>query len=600
MRTKMSTSYLSKIIWLLGSEKKKLPVLLFCVLLASLLDVLGIGAVGPLAVATLKDTGIEVPPISLPFFNLNLDSFTPASIGLFILAVFAIKVFVGLFINYYVLRFCWYHKAGLRRKLMHHYMGSDYEELKKKNSSDYIYNMLAAVNQYLQSAMLPLLRVFSEGIVFVSVVALLLVMYGKIFSVFVGFVVFAALIYDRIFRKKNTRFGKLANDHAIRALTYMREGINSFRSAKIFGIEDHFVKSVYHHSLEDSKCKLWSQFLSSSIKYLFELVLVIFIASVVVFSGFMQNPAALTPALAAIGVATIRLLPMVSIVLRSFVSIRFGKDSTNRLYNELSAKNKQLNFVVPDQNLLRPSKEKLSLINCQHKPLIEFKSVSFSHDKHVALFSDINLCINKGDIIGVVGVSGAGKSTLIDMMLGFLKPDSGEVLIGGQPISDCLVEWRSIVAYLPQHTFLRDASVVENIAFGLPNDQIQKDQVEKVAKAAMLGKVIDKMKLGLDSPLGEGGVNLSGGQKQRIALARALYFDREVLVLDEATSALDGSTETEIVSTLKGLGSSKTIIIIAHSREILEVCDKIIEIKAGKASLQDKRDAQELPRASKV
>jgi ATP-binding cassette subfamily B protein len=195
----------------------------------------------------------------------------------------------------------------------------------------------------------------------------------------------------------------------------------------------------------------------------------------------------------------------------------------------------------------------------------------------------INLSVLKGQKIGVVGKTGGGKSTLLDLGMGLLNPSSGQILIDGVPINHLnAVQWQKKIAHVSQSVYLTDASVAENIAFGVPLEKIDYKKVLKAAKKASIDDVIEDLPMKLNTIVGERGVRLSGGQRQRIAIARALYKEAEVLVFDEATSALDTVVENEVMQSINSLSKDLTIFIISHRISALENCDLIIEIESGK------------------
>ena len=193
----------------------------------------------------------------------------------------------------------------------------------------------------------------------------------------------------------------------------------------------------------------------------------------------------------------------------------------------------------------------------------------------------MNFEIRQGEAIGIMGSSGAGKSTLLDLVLGFIEPTSGEILINSIPLNEQLTSWRLSTAYLPQEVYLIDDSIANNIALGVKESEIDLNKVNNALEAAQLLEFVKDLPSGVKTSLGEGGVKISGGQRQRIALAGAFYFERDTLILDEATSALDSETEKEIIDKIKYLKGSKTLIVIAHRLTTLEHCDRIYRVEKG-------------------
>jgi len=215
---------------------------------------------------------------------------------------------------------------------------------------------------------------------------------------------------------------------------------------------------------------------------------------------------------------------------------------------------------------------------------IRFENVSFrySDSKHWVL-RDINLTIPKGAKIGFMGSTGSGKSTAVDLLMALLEPTEGRILVDGRPINgEFQRAWQRTIAHVPQSIYLADATISENIAFGVPQDKIDLRQVRHAAKQANIAEFIENSSEGYNALVGERGIRLSGGQRQRIGIARALYKQAKVLIFDEATSALDNETERAVMEAIKGLGQDLTIIIIAHRLSTLENCDQVIKLGKGR------------------
>ena len=197
---------------------------------------------------------------------------------------------------------------------------------------------------------------------------------------------------------------------------------------------------------------------------------------------------------------------------------------------------------------------------------------------------DINFVIKRGERIGIKGITGSGKSTLIDIIMGLLKPTNGKVLVDGDDIHSrrYIDNWHKNITHVPQNIYLIDSSFAKNIAFGIPDNEINMDKVKEVAKKAHIASFIEESNQNYKNRIGEKGIKLSGGQRQRIGIARALYKQTELIILDEATSALDKETEKKIMDSIKSLNPNITILVIAHRLTTLDFCDKIIELRDGR------------------
>ena len=203
------------------------------------------------------------------------------------------------------------------------------------------------------------------------------------------------------------------------------------------------------------------------------------------------------------------------------------------------------------------------------------------------VLDDLNLTIPKGARVGFVGSTGSGKSTTLDLLMGLLMPTDGELLVDGQPICGNRVRaWQQTITHVPQSIYLADATLAENIAFGVPPDTIDQVRVQQAARQAQIADFIERQPEGYNSSVGERGILLSGGQRQRIGIARALYQKASVMVFDEATSALDNTTEQLVMDAIEGLSSELTVLFIAHRLTTLRRCDTIVELEHGQVVAQ--------------
>lgn len=241
-----------------------------------------------------------------------------------------------------------------------------------------------------------------------------------------------------------------------------------------------------------------------------------------------------------------------------------------------------LNQPIKENTTIDP----LSNLNFEHE--IVLKDVKFSYPNTTHCTINIpSLTIAKGARIGLIGKTGCGKSTLIDLVMGLLSPTEGIIHVDDKPISDENIhKWQKNIAHVPQHLFLTDNSIAENIAFGVPPKKIDYNKVKKVAAQAQLTHFIENLPNQYNTLVGERGVRISGGQRQRIGIARALYKNANILVLDEATSALDDETESLIMNTIDELAPQQTILMIAHRLSTLKNCDVILKLEDGKISEQ--------------
>ena len=284
--------------------------------------------------------------------------------------------------------------------------------------------------------------------------------------------------------------------------------------------------------------------------------------------------------LSVFAIASFRLLPAVNSIYTYFGIMVYNRPSVEVIYRDI----KEADELCQYSRNCQRNGEKTEICFDNR---ISVDEVSFGYNTDTLILNGANMSIEKGQSIGIVGKSGGGKTTMVDIILGLLTVQKGEVSVDGVSIYNDYSGWLQRIGYIPQTIFLVDSSIRENIAFGIDRNEIDDVKVNKAVEEAQLSEFVDSLADGLNTIVGEAGIRLSGGQRQRIGIARALYNDPDVLVLDEATSALDNETESAVMESIDRLHGSKTLIIIAHRLTTIQGCDKIFEIKDGKAYERD-------------
>lgn len=285
--------------------------------------------------------------------------------------------------------------------------------------------------------------------------------------------------------------------------------------------------------------------------------------------------AAALPVLGTLALGAQRLLPALQQIFAAWASLRGDQSSAEDVL-------KLLDQPLPEA-LLQSAPPPL-----EWQSAIEFVEVGFRYGSSGPLvLQEISFIVPKGARVGFVGTTGSGKSTTVDILMGLLEPTVGQLLVDGLPlVGEHCRAWQQAIAHVPQHIYLADTTIAENIALGIPKESIDLDRVCRAAQQAQIAEFIEQGSDGYWAALGERGIRLSGGQRQRIGIARALYRQASVLVFDEATSALDNATEKEVMAAINDLSGNLTILLIAHRLSTLENCDWIVELSQGRVVAQ--------------
>ena len=568
--------YLHEILYLLGEDRARLPWMVLLFLALSLLDLASLGLIAPYVSLMLDPDSLGgllgqlVDIIGLP----REQEVLLVIFGVTLVVIFLVKAVASILINRNIIRFGFDQQTRLRSFLMQAYQTMPYTEYLRRNSSEYIHSIQQLTNQYANGVVMPLLRMFSDGLV--ALVIILFLAWTNIMALTIMIMLFGsvAFAYDRFFRKELGALGTEASDALTRIVQGVNEGIEGLKEIRILGKEKHFLELVRDGAEDYAACAMRSQVISTAPRYLLELLLISFIVLLVILTLTINGDLReLAPLLALFGVAALRLLPMISLFSNGLLQLRFNRKPVSQLYEDL-----KLAAAVsekPHENPDRAPEEVFETLSLQ--------DVSFRYPgmEELAL-KEVSIQIRAGEAIGFIGASGSGKTTLMDVLLGLLKPQHGIIRYNHHLLEDRMAAWRRQVAYLPQQVFLIDASVKSNVALGVREEEIDDQRLRNALRQARLQELVDQLPAGVDTRIGERGVRLSGGQRQRIALARAFYHGREVLVMDEATSALDNETEREIVDEIRRLKGTKTLIIVAHRWTTVEHCDRIYRLEKGR------------------
>ena len=570
--------YIKNIFLLIGEDKSKIPYVLLVFLLSPLIEMIGLGLILPFITIILDPEKISEANMR-NFFNIISPSNDYKEIVFFLsFALIMVFIFKGILslVNIWIIEdFNLKRQVKLQTKLMKTYQNMSYLEYVSKNSSEYVETIQNLVGTYC-GVLTSFLRILSESIIIIGIFSFLIFIDSKILFLITIILTITIYIYDKIFKKKLKDYGQIISESSRKIFQGIQEGVFGLKEIRMLGRNQFFLDIVKNNARKIYTYNIKSILIQSAPRFIIEIILISLIMSIIIFSLKIDySMEKIIPTLTVFAFAATRLIPSSNILSRSLLQMRLGYFATNKLYKDFFENNKHSIITKTiNQDIKKIKKEKFEIL--------EIRNINFKYPgSKKNVIDNLSLDLISGETIGFMGASGAGKTTLVDIILGLIKPDSGEMLINGKKL-DSDMNWNLQVAYLPQEIFLLDASIKTNISFETDDKLIDLDKINNALENAQLKDMIESQPSGIDTIIGENGIKVSGGQKQRLAIARAFYHGRDILIMDEATSALDYETEKEIINVLNKIKKNKTIIVIAHRMSTLKHCDKIFEIKNGK------------------
>lgn len=569
-----------KILYLLSKAELRDLFFLFLMLLAGMvLETLSVGIVIPLLAflgnpqSTLTKFS-DVPGV--PFLQTLGDTNVVIFVMAGVLALFVFKGFLLASISWAQFRFVFGLQAALARRMFEGYLRKDFLYHLSKNSSELIRNTIQETLLLTQSTLMASLFFFTELFVIIGI-CVLLVFIEPLGAVIVLIIFFsAASLYLFLAKPYIARWGKIRQQCEGQRLQFVQQGLGATKEVKILGREQEFIDGFERPNSLLAKIGSRISFVQSLPKLWLEVLAIISISLIVFTFVWRDEPIAdIIPLLGLFAAAAFRLLPSMNRLLGAIQNVRYSLPAIDVIYRELSDVGAP---HVPAKTTTPPFEK-----------TIDLQDIGFHYNAHqAASLKSVSFTIQKGETWGVVGRSGAGKSTLIDIILGLITPTDGVISADGVDIQANMRGWQDHIGYVPQKIYITDDTIIRNVAFGIPDREIDSDAVEQALKAAQIFDFVSGLPDGLDTVLGEHGARLSGGQQQRIGIARALYHNPTLLVLDEATSALDQETEREVMKAIYGLRGTKTILIVTHRLTTVEQCDQIAHLKEGEIIAIDK------------
>lgn len=557
-------------------ERRSASLLLVLMFIGMVLETLGVGLVIPaIAVLTQNDLASKYPvlqPVLTALGNPSKPALILGGMSLLV-GVYLIKALFMAFLSWQQARFAFGVQANISHRLFSSYLRQPYTFHLQHNSAQLIRNVVNEVNLLTFTCILPAMSMLTEVFVVLGLCVLLL-FFEPVGAVIVLSVLgMAAGGFHYFTRRRITRWGEARQHHEGLRMQHLQQGLGGVKDVKLLGREADFLELYRVHNAKIAQMGQLQATLQQLPRLWLELLAVCGLAILVISVLAQGRPMeAVLPALGLFAAAAFRLMPSATRVISAAQSLRYGLPVVDTLYREL----------LLDATEKVPPIRSVSAFN----NALELSNVSYTYPgAPEPALKGLSLAVRRGEAVGFVGSSGAGKSTLVDVILGLLPADMGEVKVDGCNILHALRTWQDQIGYVPQFIYLTDDTLRRNVAFGLPDAQIDEAAVWRAISAAQMEDFVRGLPQGLETVVGERGVRLSGGQRQRIGIARALYHDPAVLVLDEATSSLDTDTELGVMQSVRALRGDKTIIIIAHRLSTVDLCDSLYRLEKGRLLL---------------
>lgn len=564
-------------------QLRKCAIIVTVMIIGAILEAIGIGAILPLiSIMGKPDFFIADPKVAryAAIFGVTTHiNFIIASTFL-LLALYIIKNIYLAWQNKLQIDFAIKNQIDYSEKLLAEYLQKPYLYHLNHNTATLLRNVNAGGVVVFSLIMVSAFTLLTEIITAITI-WLMLVMIDAFTAVIVaGFI--GSILYFIIngFRKKITEQGKIQNEYSALYIKYINQGLGAVKETKVSCKEKFFLNAFQKAYFEYGKANGKFLFLNQLPRMLIETIIVCGLLLLIITKLLLGNqPTEIVPLLGVLALAAFRLMPSANRIVNLSNSIRFQMPFFNELYEDLLIiKNKR---GQKTKNCLQKQQARMDFENT-----ISVEELSFAYPEiEKQVLNNINFSIPKGKFVGIVGPSGAGKTTFVDILLGLLPPGKGKISVDGKNIYDDIRAWQANLAYVPQSIYLIDGTIRENIAMGIEEEEIDDALINKVLQMAELYDFVQELPAGIDTTVGERGVKLSGGQRQRIGIARALYYQPQVLVLDEATSALDNETEKSITDTILKLKGQITIIAVAHRLTTLAQCDFKVKFENGKAEI---------------
>lgn len=564
-------------------QKFQLLVLGIMIFIGGILETLGVGAMMPVVTALLTPDKLQEYVDKYELLGavcaaLHIEDVGQMTMTLLIglMAIYVIKNLYILLLTYKQNTFITQTRNKMISQVMAEFLNRPYEQYLGADIPT-VFRITDSDIPQSFSLILAMLNLASEAVVSFLIFLVLLCINASMTLFIIAVFGILTLFIFKVFKPKLNKIGGENQRIQSRIAKWRIQAIYGLKDVKVLNREEFFVRNYYESGKVGANVARNYAVLNNTPRLLIETVFIVsmlsFIAVYISGGGDMN---VMMYAIGAFAAAAIRVLPSVNRINTYITEIAYTQPSLDFVYENLQQGIKTDAMLA--ERRAKAQKEKLKL-----EDKIELKHISFHYpDSEKNIFTDAHMEVPKGKSVGIIGASGAGKSTIVDVLLGLLHAQEGEITCDGVDIFKNYESWLAQIGYIPQSIYLIDESIRDNIAFGIDEDKIDEKRIWEVLEEAQLKEFVEELPEGLDTTIGDRGVRLSGGQRQRIGIARALYHDPEILVFDEATSALDNDTEAAVMEAVNSFHGKKTMVIIAHRLNTIEKCDIIYKVEKEK------------------
>tara|TARA_B110000483_G_scaffold127127_1_gene152613 strand:- start:2147 stop:3934 length:1788 start_codon:yes stop_codon:yes gene_type:complete len=557
------------------SQRKRFYVLQVLIVIMTFIEILSIASIVPFMALVGDPSVLERDNLlATIYLKYNFETYEFIFyLGVIVLISLTVASIVSIYITWRIAMFPPRIGTEIAHRLFSYYLDQDFL-FHTKGSSSKLTKKISNESKRVSDQILTPLIYANARIVLVFFIILIMFLYDPLvlisaLTIFIS----AYFILFKFVRTKLQSYGSNISEMLSKRFRLMSDSFGGIKDILLLGRSSNFKKLFLKTSDELAYSEGNIAVIERTPRYFMELLAFGSMIALVLYlvKNSQGNLGLLLPILSVYALAGMKLLPSLLLIYSSAATVKGNLAAYEAIREDLKNANKS--------NLPNHNDHTFSKYN-----EINLKEVTFTYpDKINPALDQISLTIKANSLVGFVGTSGSGKSTLIDVIIGLIKPQKGEVTINGTSLNkQNLRAWQNKIGFVPQSIFLTEGTIAENVAFGIPYDLINYEQVEKALKIANLKELVSKLEKGVHSTIGERGVQLSGGQRQRIGIARMLYYEAEVFVFDEATSALDGITEKTIMDAIYNFTGKKTLIIIAHRLKTVQKCDEIFMMENGR------------------